>query len=82
MFSPTAMSTFIIIDHRPVFTKFNNLSNGLYSLQFIFKYSKYLLYQQPPSMKYNKGHFDNVGCTTLHYTTLHYTTLHICLYEM
>ena len=31
--------------------------------------SKSLLYQQPPCMKYNRGHFDNVSNTTLHYTS-------------
>ena len=34
--------------------------------------SKSLLYQQPPCMKYNRGHFDNVGYTTLHYSWSYY----------
>ena len=38
----------------------------------LFKYccsnSNILVYQQPPCMKHNGNHFDNVGCTTLHST--------------
>ena len=51
-----------------------SLTVSLYQHPTIISYclsnsnSKSLWYQQPPCMKYNRGHFDNVGNITLHYT--------------